>query len=178
MLFPLIIFIMFLCYFYLYIFYHLFLLSMFFFFKQKTAYDMRISDWSSDVCSSDLRQPDHAIRIRNETLDFLVQRPDPGRVIEVDDRHVLIEDLARRVVARLAILVVAALARLVQQLVHLRVAVLRIVDAALAGDELVQVAVGIDAARPADQIGRVGAGVLRCGSEERRVGEEGVRSGR
>src|SRR3546814_11696764 len=28
----------------------------FFFFKQKTAYDMRISDWSSDVCSSDLQQ--------------------------------------------------------------------------------------------------------------------------
>src|SRR3546814_1997207 len=27
----------------------------FFFFKQKTAYEMRISDWSSDVCSSDLR---------------------------------------------------------------------------------------------------------------------------
>src|SRR3546814_8245093 len=29
---------------------------MFFLFKQKTAYEMRISDWSSDVCSSDLRQ--------------------------------------------------------------------------------------------------------------------------
>src|SRR3546814_7459428 len=29
----------------------------FFFFKQKTAYEMRISDWSSDVCSSDLYQP-------------------------------------------------------------------------------------------------------------------------
>src|SRR3546814_5861280 len=28
--------------------------SLFFFFKQKTAYEMRISDWSSDVCSSDL----------------------------------------------------------------------------------------------------------------------------
>src|SRR3546814_2035133 len=28
-------------------------LSCFFFFKQKTAYEMRISDWSSDVCSSD-----------------------------------------------------------------------------------------------------------------------------
>src|SRR3546814_7212642 len=28
-----------------------------FFFKQKTAYEMRISDWSSDVCSSDLLQP-------------------------------------------------------------------------------------------------------------------------
>src|SRR3546814_8363137 len=29
-------------------------ISFFFFFKQKTAYDMRISDWSSDVCSSEL----------------------------------------------------------------------------------------------------------------------------
>src|SRR3546814_4026350 len=29
-------------------------LCIFFFFKQKTAYEMRISDWSSDVCSSDL----------------------------------------------------------------------------------------------------------------------------
>src|SRR3546814_15499735 len=29
-------------------------LSLIFFFKQKTAYDLRISDWSSDVCSSDL----------------------------------------------------------------------------------------------------------------------------
>src|SRR3546814_7446743 len=28
---------------------------MFFLFKQKTAYEMRISDWSSDVCSSDLK---------------------------------------------------------------------------------------------------------------------------
>src|SRR3546814_13591070 len=32
---------------------------MFFFFKQKTAYEMRISDWSSDVCSSDLIEIDH-----------------------------------------------------------------------------------------------------------------------
>src|SRR3546814_5137885 len=31
-----------------------FALFLFFFFKQKTAYEMRISDWSSDVCSSDL----------------------------------------------------------------------------------------------------------------------------
>src|SRR3546814_2399814 len=30
------------------------MISCFFFFKQKTAYEMRISDWSSDVCSSDL----------------------------------------------------------------------------------------------------------------------------
>src|SRR3546814_8908979 len=33
----------------------------FFFFKQKTAYEMRISDWSSDVCSSDLGK-DHSQR--------------------------------------------------------------------------------------------------------------------
>src|SRR3546814_6619296 len=31
--------------------------SVFFFFKQKTAYERRISDWSSDVCSSDLPLP-------------------------------------------------------------------------------------------------------------------------
>src|SRR3546814_4500729 len=31
-----------------------FVVVVFFFFKQKTAYEMRISDWSSDVCSSDL----------------------------------------------------------------------------------------------------------------------------
>src|SRR3546814_8178302 len=30
------------------------IVCLFFFFKQKTAYEMRISDWSSDVCSSDL----------------------------------------------------------------------------------------------------------------------------
>src|SRR3546814_4749831 len=34
--------------------YYLLGLLFFFFFKQKTAYEMRISDWSSDVCSSDL----------------------------------------------------------------------------------------------------------------------------
>src|SRR3546814_5205798 len=37
--------------------------SLFFFFKQKTAYEMRISDWSSDVCSSDL---DHLIHAQPE----------------------------------------------------------------------------------------------------------------
>src|SRR3546814_4599350 len=33
----------------------------FFFFKQKTAYEMRISDWSSDVCSSDLSIEDEIV---------------------------------------------------------------------------------------------------------------------
>src|SRR3546814_1505807 len=36
-----------------------------FFFKQKTAYEMRISDWSSDVCSSDL----HFRQLFNENFD-------------------------------------------------------------------------------------------------------------
>src|SRR3546814_5095501 len=36
-----------------------------FFFKQKTAYEMRISDWSSDVCSSDLLDPALAERQRH-----------------------------------------------------------------------------------------------------------------
>src|SRR3546814_1056934 len=40
-----------------------------FFFKQKTAYGMRISDWSSDVCSSDLRRSfASAIRIDGASL--------------------------------------------------------------------------------------------------------------
>src|SRR3546814_3572622 len=48
----------------------------FFFFKQKTAYEMRISDWSSDVCSSDLNaghcRPEisEAIAKAAATLDF------------------------------------------------------------------------------------------------------------
>src|SRR3546814_10352687 len=46
-----------------------------FFFKQKTAYEMRISDWSSDVCSSDLEaqdQPeDRGRRARREELAVL-----------------------------------------------------------------------------------------------------------
>src|SRR3546814_5437911 len=39
-----------------------------FFFKQKTAYEMRISDWSSDVCSSD--------------LDWQKETEDPGEFLE------------------------------------------------------------------------------------------------
>src|SRR3546814_2542658 len=35
------------------------ILFVIFFFKQKTAYEMRISDWSSDVCSSDLQPAQH-----------------------------------------------------------------------------------------------------------------------
>src|SRR3546814_7583956 len=42
---------------------NLYILCMFFFFfKQKTAYEMRISDWSSDVCSSDLDEGNRGLR--------------------------------------------------------------------------------------------------------------------
>src|SRR3546814_4008469 len=40
-----------------------FAMFFFFFFKQKTAYEMRISDWSSDVCSSDL-----VVALRDSTI--------------------------------------------------------------------------------------------------------------
>src|SRR3546814_11621461 len=43
----------------------------FFFFKQKTAYEMRISDWSSDVCSSDLLLPDVNLKLRPRILSEL-----------------------------------------------------------------------------------------------------------
>src|SRR3546814_14401054 len=54
-----------------------------FFFKQKTAYEMRISDWSSDVCSSDLvgaaagapAQPDDDVR----ELELVAQTPTVAR---------------------------------------------------------------------------------------------------
>src|SRR3546814_7717846 len=64
----------------------------FFFFKQKTAYEMRISDWSSDVCSSDLddRQP-------NAVDD---PGPQPFEVIdqegESEGRHRLLVDAVLR----------------------------------------------------------------------------------
>src|SRR3546814_15359403 len=64
----------------------------FFFFKQKTAYEMRISDWSSDVCSSDLVQrpgprdgvqPDRPREARPPVREDPHRRgrygPDPGR---------------------------------------------------------------------------------------------------
>src|SRR3546814_1140672 len=43
----------------------------FFFFKQKTAYEMRISDWSSDVCSSDLRLDVLVLPFATNALDAL-----------------------------------------------------------------------------------------------------------
>src|SRR3546814_13860147 len=47
---------------------------MFLFFKQKTAYEMRISDWSSDVCSSDLNGVGHRIAVEADSSARVVIR--------------------------------------------------------------------------------------------------------
>src|SRR3546814_10139446 len=60
--------------------------DVFFFFKQKTAYEMRISDWSSDVCSSDLSdgiaQLDRDVERAAIGLDLLIDDIEPGAGIE------------------------------------------------------------------------------------------------
>src|SRR3546814_3310946 len=83
---------------------------LFFFFKQKTAYEMRISDWSSDVCSSDLlrddtvtirpiagTRPRGATPAEDRTLaeDLL---SDPKELAE----HLMLLDLGRNDVGRVA----------------------------------------------------------------------------
>src|SRR3546814_6469748 len=50
--------------------------AFFFFFKQKTAYEMRISDWSSDVCSSDL--PHQALQSKRPKMPGHFERDEAG----------------------------------------------------------------------------------------------------
>src|SRR3546814_20755158 len=50
---------------------------MFFFFKQKTAYELRISDWSSDVCSSDLAV---LLLVEDGVEGGALDRRDPARL--------------------------------------------------------------------------------------------------
>src|SRR3546814_17604861 len=44
-----------------------------FFFKQKTAYELRIGDWSSDVCSSDLKIETNSIALPRDLLDKMAK---------------------------------------------------------------------------------------------------------
>src|SRR3546814_10258498 len=75
----------------------------FFFFKQKTAYEMRISDWSSDVCSSDLHEHRLAAEFEEHALqrlgaighDLLADRGRAGERHQIDAR-VLGQHLASR----------------------------------------------------------------------------------
>src|SRR3546814_17849154 len=65
----------------------LFVVLFFFFFKQKTAYEMRISDWSSDVCSSDLMVAKHsrAVRTGENRLGHVLADLAPADVPRRDD---------------------------------------------------------------------------------------------
>src|SRR3546814_1211020 len=68
----------------------------FFFFKQKTAYEMRISDWSSDVCSSDLDARewlDAGFReLMTETAIVLIEWPEKaGDVLSPPDMDIFLE---------------------------------------------------------------------------------------
>src|SRR3546814_3688244 len=67
----------------------------FFFFQQKTAYEMRISDWSSDVCSSDLCTRGCRRRWRCGSWSTLVDRDlrDHGQQVEVVRQGLLDERL-------------------------------------------------------------------------------------
>src|SRR3546814_7037412 len=87
----------------------------FFFFKQKTAYEMRISDWSSDVCSSDLQVENeitthganepfahvasHAIHARNHHAKYgalkLEEKGSTGAFVTRTIRKVIDEETAR-----------------------------------------------------------------------------------
>src|SRR3546814_3120706 len=49
---------------------------MFVFFKQNTAYEMRISDWSSDVCSSDLSEADFAKLSKRLPESYWIAEPE------------------------------------------------------------------------------------------------------
>src|SRR3546814_1776300 len=71
-------------------------LFFFFFFKQKTAYEMRISDWSSDVCSSDLLHPviefgvahltQQLLRVSGANEPLVDQRDAVGMECDASDR--------------------------------------------------------------------------------------------
>src|SRR3546814_10841065 len=70
----------------------MFLCCCVFFFKQKTAYEMRISDWSSDVCSSDLLVVTlfDKILIRLEAfLDVTQRKPRPFVLSDADRKEKL-----------------------------------------------------------------------------------------
>src|SRR3546814_4246018 len=75
-----------------------FCFSVFFFFKQKTAYELRISDWSSDVCSSDL------VAFSQWDAGWIEDDDDPdtrhfSQVAAQDDWDFIVEDFREQVLA-------------------------------------------------------------------------------
>src|SRR3546814_8512294 len=78
-------------------------LVVFFFFKQNTAYEMRISDWSSDVCASDLRRTDHGSNALGISAAFdqqahrLAEQAEPRQQRPRRQADVALRDVARMV---------------------------------------------------------------------------------
>src|SRR3546814_5942567 len=68
------------------------MMMVFFFFKQKTAYEMRISDWSSDVCSSDLQRYNILIAGGTSSGKTTLANALLAEMASVDARVILIED--------------------------------------------------------------------------------------
>src|SRR3546814_1234678 len=69
------------------------IIVLFCFFKQKTAYEMRIIDWSSDVCSSDLRR----VRRRDEPANLSRHSDDGLSQVRGGCRHIAARRVCRRV---------------------------------------------------------------------------------
>src|SRR3546814_10822808 len=75
-----------------------------FIFKQKTAYDMRISDWSADVCSSDLAEKERvAVEEAEEVREQLADAADLPSVRKVCDRikHIAFDSIMREQMVKL-----------------------------------------------------------------------------
>src|SRR6187397_634732 len=68
----------------------------FFFFKQKTAYEMVYSDWSSDVCSSDLSR---AYAVGFNGLYLNLKDREAGGIVEKADRDRLLEEIRTKLLA-------------------------------------------------------------------------------
>src|SRR3546814_3292595 len=82
----------------------------FFLFKQKTAYEMRISDWSSDVCSSDLLRIDRPDRlvVRPNIVEEQAKRARPqmpkhvefGQLADAHSRNAGVDDRMAAIAAK------------------------------------------------------------------------------
>src|SRR3546814_3983997 len=71
----------------------------FFFFKQKTAYELRISDWSSDVCSSDLRSAiTGLIGVMDDAIDQMIQTAKAIALFEVKEFPSQMQDMSALIV--------------------------------------------------------------------------------
>src|SRR3546814_5335934 len=68
----------------------MFCCSVFFLFKQKTAYEMRISDWSSDVCSSDLHH--HGCYHHQRHVEHVEIVVEAVEAVDHDEHHEVHDD--------------------------------------------------------------------------------------